>query len=550
MKNFLGVLLVLIASSTMCHATTFYLDASALDETGTGTIEAPFKTLAQAQSVVVSGDTVNIYSGDYGGFSEVDVARTDYVVWQAIEGEVVHFDYIFLPHTVTTDSYLRFVRINVMPPTRDTCAVVREGCNDPQWPTSTSLTYTKTDYPFYATDINYIQLIDCVLSGPGSRHLTPGGFYAINANHVLIEGSEITRVIHGIRINGGGVDHVIRNNHIHHFVGSGISSLGVGYQGLLYENNHIHDSIDQYWSDDWSAKAPGSNVHGSGISIRDGNVTIRGNIIHDADGIMAYEDDAGNDYVNENMLIENNLVYDIGGLYALRIYEAGPNIVVRNNTLIARSRYDDPAAVTQYRTAFTVEGVDEQNGPASIEVYNNTLIGQSNFNLPEITESNNIVWSYYKYYNAKYWQCSSDIQGISNTFIYACRAGDESSLPLFDLFANDPNMTFTFGTAENTEQGHQMILDFTIAETSLAYNFGDPLQQPTKSLGVLDANNEFILDTNPLRSSGAPVAGAYGAGAIYSLYNSTTPTGRPQFFKTSASGQLLLNGGGFLQLQQ
>jgi polyhydroxyalkanoate synthesis repressor PhaR len=94
-----------------------------------------------------------------------------------------------------------------------------------------------------------------------------------------------------------------------------------GTRDVLVEGNHIHDfpcdeSID---------------THGSAISIRAGDITIRGNIMHDgfsSSGMMFYADTPG---PKSNVTIENNLVYDTktGSLHQ----HYGRENVIRNNIL-------------------------------------------------------------------------------------------------------------------------------------------------------------------------------------------------------------------------
>ena len=485
------------------HSATYYLDAAVVGETGDGSLENPWKTLAQAQAVVVSGDVVNILSGDYGRYSENNVIRTDYVIYQAVDGQVVNLDGVSVNNSTLTNTYLKFMGINFKPAWVDPCSTSQVGCDDPQYAESTTTTYSKTADVVNLNNAKYVQIHDSVLEGQ-NRYLTSTGVYALNSSYITIADCTIKNIIHGIRFVGDSTNNAAIGNHIHGLAGTGLSSHG--YQtvsNILFERNHIHDGLVTNLPDYAPKKEPLSTYgyHGSGISIRNGDVTVRGNIIRNTGssaGIKLYEDES--DYINDNVLIENNLVYDVGSLYAISVAEAGPNVVIRNNTVIARNRFYANGGNAQFRTAFLPYSVDLQNGTPDIQIHNNIFIGIAKLDSPYITESNNVVWT----------TSTSTITPVVHETTYVMTSS-YSYYPWAELGAmfKDPTMTFA--------NDHGRILDFTLKDGSLGINRGNPTLQPAKSMGALDADNAFIIDSNPLRAGGNTMVGAYGFGAIHSL---------------------------------
>ena len=83
-----------------------------------------------------------------------------------------------------------------------------------------------------------------------------------------------------------------------------------------------------------------------------------------------------------------------------------------------------------------------------------------------------------------------------------------------DYFTNgffNGEMDFSW-TSEGTDpvipHGHGKIIDFTYAPGSEAINFGNPLCQPSDSLGTLDASG-FVMKNGPVRDQDHHNAGCY-----------------------------------------
>ena len=138
--------------------------------------------------------------------------------------------------------------------------------------------------------------------------------YALDSlsDHWTIEYNEIASNKYGLLF---GPDFTIRNNYIHHNVGTPGSTAerGGGYLGM-YASNTSFDSNEIAWN------GPEQKVFAAA------NMTFRNNFVHHnlGDGIW-YDSD------NTGALVEGNRVEDNGrnGIF----YEASNGVTIRNNTL-------------------------------------------------------------------------------------------------------------------------------------------------------------------------------------------------------------------------
>lgn len=494
MKFFL-ILLLSLSIDSQLFAADYYLDALLGDDIiGNGSQQNPWRSLNKTQSVAGAGDTVYLKTGDYGAYTEANVSRNSWTTYAAMTGADVHIDYIHIANTSPANTYLIFSGIEILPD--DVVQTIA-----PQLPTSTQQTYNKTENAVSLTNVNYFQVNNSVISGRNHWYTTEL-VYAASCNYLTFKNNEVKTSWHAFRFVTSGSNIIVSGCNIHDLTGTAINTVGIGYSNMLYQFNHIHDTDIAPYTEDYAPKANGADIHGSCISIRDGGTTIRNNIMRrcgSSSGIMFYEDDAGNDYVNENILMENNLIYDTPALHPVRILELGPNVVIRNNTIIGE---DYGSSRYQYRTAVLVEGIDAQNGPPSLSLYNNIFIGILDMNTYSsyITATHNIFWSVL---DDSTWLCEGDAF-FNNDVVYACGSGDPSDpqSEMEALFVNENNLAFT--------PDHGKELDFTMARTSTGWNYGDPTLQPTNSLGSLKGG--FLRNDGTARSSTRHSVGAYEAG--------------------------------------
>jgi len=112
-----GILLLLALTGTKAYAAhTFYLDAvNGNDATDDGSSSKPYKTTVKAMSVVSSGDTILLNSGNYGTFmagrtDPIDYAGnavnlfTDWVSFKAAPAQTPHLNKIDLGTLMYLDS--------------------------------------------------------------------------------------------------------------------------------------------------------------------------------------------------------------------------------------------------------------------------------------------------------------------------------------------------------------------------------------------------------------------------------------------------------------
>ena len=127
--------------------------------------------------------------------------------------------------------------------------------------------------------------------------------------------------------------------------GSGIQYLGGNTSGEI-SYNHI-TGADYNSGDPDAVRSP----HASIISFRSGDVILRGNHMHGmgtSSGIMFYEPDvAGGEGSYDDILIENNAIYDIINTYAIRFYNLGSNVELRNNLIFPGIRTNGTCGTNQ-----------------------------------------------------------------------------------------------------------------------------------------------------------------------------------------------------------
>jgi len=278
---------------------------------------------------------------------------------------------------------------------------------------------------------------------------------------------------------------------------------------------------------------------GSGLSIRNGNITIRNNIIHDhfSQSIYFYPEGIG----YSDIIIENNLVYDSG---RVGIYDINGTCIIRNNTLIgyvdidsmARSNVPQRYMGGPSGAGITIDFYENFNG-TGFTFYNNIVVGP--FALPNPYDSN--VNKYDADYNMWWSRWSAD----DSTWINEAK-GDNSQVavwregaPSYSLhgwpnyFENigytDPTNEWNPSTgvcdffidpyffygdvrvpadSEKDYQDRGVLGDYHLATDSPAINFGDADNQPSDSLGTIGPDG-FIRNEGQPRDANHHSVGCY-----------------------------------------
>lgn len=480
--------------TSRCTNNTYYLDQINGLDINNGDQANPWKTLSQAKSVASSGDCVIVETGDYAAYQESDiVGRMDYIAYIAKENSTVTFKSI----SIKNSSYLTFYGIAIEPDLVDPASSGNPGSDDPLYPESTQGTYAKSPSPVYLDNTQYIELIDCQLTGP-NKYLTLSGITILNSQNILINHCEIKRVNRGINFSSTS-DITISYNIIYEITASAMQQGNVDCPNTLIIGNHAWDS-NYTATDYYCPRALNANYHGSAIAIRSGNTTVQKNIFHNgwpSAGIMTYDADVGGVPQFDNVTIENNLLYDISNPYVLRIYLMGDNFTVRNNTLIGTQRVPNNDGRYEYSTAFIIHSVAPDGAP-HISIHNNVFIGIFNigFGINNSTEDNNFSWAHS--YGTSFY-CEGDPAIGVNDKVLSCEYLNNPTDLIPPLFI-DTNVTMA--------PDHNLFLSFRQDLNSEIVNFGDQLKQSINSLGSID-HQGFILNNGSSRSNIEHSAGAY-----------------------------------------
>jgi len=492
------------------EGTTYYLDAVSGADSGDGSTDQPWQTLAHALATLQAGDGVLLRDGDYGAFEHDGSSRGDWVTFKADEGHTPVLTGISIDNPDPADTYLRFCGLTVQHPEPD------------PWPPDDGNRHSVGRLA-HIDQAHHVELIGNTMTG--INKFLSGGVRSYDSNHVTLAGNEISIVASGIHTTGCN-DLVVSYNHVHSMSeGSGIRFQG-DVTGTVIEGNHVHgqhgDPSEPYF--------PSSDVNewhpGSGISIRISNAVIRNNIIHDgfSQGMMFYIDGQP-DELYENMLVENNLFYDTG---RIALYQCGDNILVRNNTFVSEVRVEgtDKYDILQRYSGGAYLMIDFAAGydGAGVTVVNNLFVGP--WALPgessPYVEDYNIFWlreadSNYlpggkgEHTRMAVWRDDADpytLRGNPNFFEDMGFTGDT---PEYAFAQDGVQACFVDPGLYTGEVGGQdagQTWDYDLAPGSPATNAGDPSNQPDDSLGSLD-DRGFIQRDGPPRDADHHSVGAY-----------------------------------------
>jgi len=383
-KKFILTMLLLTALIGTASAGTY-----TVSPTGSGADYSLSEAKAYADSHLNEQITFQLQNGNYGTFYIDDaVQRAGWdksVTFKAGPGAEPTFDFLQVKGHSSLDTVNRYMVFEGI-------SVIYSGNN----------TYSAM---ILIKDSSYIKVIDCTVHGNFDRgedgRAAAGTSYGLYidstrvsshyATDVLIQGCDIQGAEGGIGMSHDLRDNiVIRGNHVHKINGS-IIGTDLPYRRnseVIIEYNHLHDRRKSLGGTDGS--------HGSGISVRSMNTTIRGNIIHDfggSGGIRFYGVAGG----HENMIVENNLIYDSQGTTNQVFLDLKENITIRNNTFIGM--YGSSSGAMRYGSVLVPRARDTSLGVPNLKIYNNVFVG--GFALGHLgdnwrsflEENNNIFWA-------------------------------------------------------------------------------------------------------------------------------------------------------------
>lgn len=499
----------------MITGQAYYLDAQNGDDlSGDGSADLPWQTLAKVQSVAISGDGVFLRDGSYGAYVENSSGRSGYIIYINEEGHQPVISHIRSRFTTARDVYLLFYGIKIAPdwvdPAGDSAwQDSHPGSTDPHYADSQSGTYVKTANAVDTQYSNHLRFINCEVRGT-NRHLTIYGFYVWYCQELVIKNCHLHTLSRGINYQHSS-DVKILYNHIHGINSTFIQS-GFDCSWVRIEGNHCYDSN---WSptEDWCPRAPGHTYHASYISIRSGGLKIRNNIFHDGGTsatFMLYAQQTDCPDVYNDILIENNLIYDPQTRNGLRLFRIGRNIVVCNNILVGRLRYDAPDGPQQYGTVFNLESVADGYDASGLSVYNNIFVGMAGFGrwFDNINEGGNIYWSALTTPAPNYnWVFLNQDNLPNASKVLSWQNGMTPDYFNDRFFRDQPDFSWT--DENGVPHGHGQVIDYRHAAGSEAINFGLTAFQTADSLGTIDPLSGFIQQDGQSRNSQQHSAGCY-----------------------------------------
>ncbi len=319
---------------------TYYVATTGSDGNN-GSAGSPFATLQHAANLVVAGDTVDVSSGTYAGFSmDWEVTQTGTasapITWNASPGVVIDASNPDTADGIDLEG-ASYVTINGFTVDNTTGSITRAGIravNDTNVLIENNTVENCAQWEIFSGFANNLHIIDNVASGATVQH----GIYVSNtsSNPEVIGNTVFGNQDCGIQLNGDASDG------------------GVGIiTGAVVEDNTVYN-----------------NGAGGGSAIN-------------CDGV-------------QNSVIANNLLYgnQAGGIALFQIDGGGPSInnVVADNTIVSPSsaRYDvniqDVSGISVYNNIF----YNSNSAAGSIEVPSGSLTGfASDYNVVVNALTNN-----------------------------------------------------------------------------------------------------------------------------------------------------------------
>ncbi|MBY6212898.1 right-handed parallel beta-helix repeat-containing protein [Microbulbifer agarilyticus] len=352
----------------------YHVDGKNGDDNNRGTADSPWATLEKARRTVKGPARVVVHDGHYRAFVEHQApGATAFLEYVAAPGARPRLEGIDIHYPEPSDSYVSFDGFDIYSTRRLRLVQV----------------------------VNARHLI--IRNGElHSDHWSRGpddGVYAINLRRtesVLIERNRFYEVFRGVLIRKS--NHVtVRGNFITVTGSSGIIYMSQSRNGLI-ENNHItgRDYV-RYPEDPLAYHKP----HQSIIAISANDLVVRGNLLHgigNSSGMMLYQNDMPTDVTAyRNILIESNALYDTSNNSALRIYNLGDNVILRNNFFFSKKRPGKCDGVTndghyRYNVALNVHSIADGFDGSGLKLYNNIFLGAAMIP-PTAEERSNVFWS-------------------------------------------------------------------------------------------------------------------------------------------------------------
>jgi methionine-rich copper-binding protein CopC len=283
---------------------TYYVSPTGSDSNN-GSAASPFATLQEAANMVVAGDTVDVASGTYAGFSmnwEVDQTGTASapITWNASPGAVIN-----APNPDTADGIdiegASYVVINGFTVNNTTNSITRAGIRsvgNTNVVIENNVAENCGQWAIFSGFSDNLDIINNVASGSQIQH----GIYVSNTctNPEIIGNTVFGNHESGIQLNGDASEG-----------GAGIIT------NALVENNVIYNN----------GAAGGSAINCDGVQ----NAVIANNLLYgnQAGGIALFQIDGGGPSIN-NTVADNTIVSPSNGRWDVNIQAASGNSVYNN----------------------------------------------------------------------------------------------------------------------------------------------------------------------------------------------------------------------------
>ncbi|AQQ68732.1 hypothetical protein Mag101_14645 [Microbulbifer agarilyticus] len=352
----------------------YHVDGKNGDDSNRGTADSPWATLEKARRTLNGPAKIIVHDGDYSAFVENEARNSDgFLEYVAAPGARPRLEGIEIHYPEPADSFISFDGFDIFSTRRLRLVQV--------------------------INARHLVIRNSVLHSDRWSRGPDDGVYAINLRRtekVLIERNKFYEVFRGVLIRRSN-DVTVRGNFITVTGSSGIIYMSRSRNGLI-ENNHItgRDYI-RYPEDPLAYHKP----HQSIIAISANDLVVRGNLLHgigNSSGMMMYQNDIPADVTAyRNILIESNALYDTSNNSALRIYNLGENVVLRNNFFFSKKRPGKCNGVTndghyRYNVALNVHSIAEGFDGSGLKLYNNIFLGAAMIP-PAAEERSNFFWS-------------------------------------------------------------------------------------------------------------------------------------------------------------
>jgi parallel beta-helix repeat protein len=287
----------------------YYVSPTGTDS-GSGSSDAPWRTLQRAANAVVAGDTVTVRAGTYAGFVlgwdfSQDGTADNPIVFQAESGVVINSR-----NNKTADA------INL----EGTSYITIDGF---------TITNPSSGGTITRAGIRTVNGDGVIIRNNSADNAGKWGIFTSHSNYVLIENNitSHSQSEHGIYVSNACTGPIVRRNTVFGNRGAGIhmnGDLSQGGDGLityaLVERNTIFDN----------GKGGGAAINADGVQ----NSVFQNNLLYNnhATGIALFRQDGGGGSIN-NLVLNNTVVMASDARWALNINGGSTGNVVLNNIL-------------------------------------------------------------------------------------------------------------------------------------------------------------------------------------------------------------------------